>query len=106
MYTRSYAPDDEKLTLPTGYDGTAFEKDTEQPEERECIKREEKSETGAGILSRIPLFRGSGSLEKFKLPFDINSEDLVLIAVALLLFFTKEGDRECALMIALLLFIK
>ena len=37
--------------------------------------------------------------------FKIGSEELLIIGVAMLLFFSKSGDRECALLLLLLLFI-
>ena len=110
MYTRSYGTEEDKLTLPSGYDGTAFEKEIREKAEEAAIppdepKLEEPSEE-VGLFSRIPLLKSIRGFERLRLPFDLGSEDLVLLGIALLLFFTKDGDRECALMIALLLFIR
>lgn len=110
MYTRSYGTDEEKMTLPSGYDGTAFEKEISEKAEEASLplpedKPDERTEE-TGLFSKIPLLRSIRGFEKMRLPFDLGSEDLVLLGIALLLFFTKDGDRECALMIALLLFIR
>ena len=107
MYTRTYAPTEEQITVPSGYDGTAFENEIEEVKEalaNEPIS-EEKSEE-VGLFGRIPFLKGFPIFEGIKLPTSLAGEDLVLLGLALLLFFTKDGDRECALMIALLLFIK
>ena len=109
MYTRSYNSDDERPALPRGYDGTAFHKEireaAESAEPKDVPTAASETEE-AGLFWRIPLLGSIRAPFNFKLPFDLNSEDLVLIGLALLLFFTKDGDRECALMIALLLFIR
>ncbi len=106
---RSYQADEERISLPSGYDGTAFEKEinekTEAVEAKESAAPEEKTEE-TGLFGRIPFLKGLGVGERLKLPFDLGAEDLVLLGLAILLFFTKDGDRECALMIALLLFIR
>ena len=110
MYTRSYGTDEDKMTLPSGYDGTAFEKEISEKAEEASLqlpedKPGERTEE-AGLFRGIPFLKGLRGFDKLRLPFDLGSEDLVLLGIALLLFFTKDGDRECALMIALLLFIR
>ena len=110
MYTRSYGTEDEKMTLPSGYDGTAFEKEIRERAEEAALpldeqKPEEPTEE-VGLFRGIPILKSLRGFDKLRLPFDLGSEDLVLLGIALLLFFTKDGDRECALMIALLLFIR
>jgi len=98
------------MTLPSGYDGTAFEKEiTERAEEASPPPEEsapDEPTAEVGLFSRLPFLKGVRGIEKLRLPFDLGSEDIVLLGIALLLFFTKDGDRECALMIALLLFIR
>ena len=101
MYTRSFPEGADRVPLPSGYDGTAFEK-----EEAECFASVREENEDKGLLSKIPLFKGIRGLDSFKLPFEIGAEELMLIGIALLLFFSKDGDRECAVLIAILLFIK
>ena len=108
MYMRSYGAEEERMPLPSGYDGTAFEKEINEKaaeDVAEALAPEEKTEE-AGLSLKLPFFKGFGTFKGIKLPFDLGGEDLVLLGLALLLFFTKDGDRECALMIALLLFIR
>ena len=39
------------------------------------------------------------------LPKKFGTEEILIIAAALLLFFSKSGDKECAVMLGLLLFV-
>ena len=109
MYMRTYEANEERIPLPSGYDGTAFEKEisekAEAIEAKESPPPEEKTEE-VGLFGKIPFLNRFWGANGTKLPFDLSAEDLVLLGLALLLFFTKDGDRECALMIALLLFIR
>ncbi len=124
MYTRNYE-EPQSVGIPRGYSGTMI--DTSIPEEVDAPINEEPIETpveevaeptsGGGILgsqsfglgalpflSAIPekikgLFWGKGE------GFHIGTEELLIIAAAAFLFFSKDGDRECAIMLILLLFI-
>ena len=100
MYARSYPREDEKIPLPSGYDGTAFEKEPID-ESRECVVDEASSEK-EGIITRIPFLKSLGLSDKMKLPFKLGTEELVLLGVALLLFFGKDGDKDvcCILLYA------
>jgi hypothetical protein len=109
MYTRSYGQDNEGMPLPSGYDGTLFEKEISEKAEEVIEKCEEEGENKtavSGLFSRLPQLFGFKGQDLLRTPVRLGTEELVLLGVALLLFFTKDGDRECALMIALLLFIK
>ncbi len=48
------------------------------------------------------LFRGGGIKSLFS---NIGTEEILIIATALFLFLSKEGDKECAVMLLLLLMI-
>lgn len=127
MYTRSFY--DTANIVPEGYDGEALREDdntkkyTIQPttipekvspgtqEYNEAAEEEEESASAfsfGGILSpfmeKIPFKRFFESLgfEKFT-KFDF--EDIILIGVALVLFFSECGDKTLALMLIGLLFI-
>jgi len=71
----------------------------------------EKKAEGDGLFASI--FRG-GHKASFldNLPFikngkfDIGTEEILIVAVALFLLFSKSGDKECAIMLLLLLFVK
>ena len=79
------------------------------PEEHECDDQPAGEENDDGVLSFAPLkwVRGllpeksslSGVLPKIEL------EELIIIGLALFLFFSKNGDKECALILLSLIFI-
>ena len=96
MYTREY---DSEMRLPGGYSGVAL-----SPCEEEHHP-EPKPPEKSGITSILPdsllhLFR-KDRLSGFK----IGLEEILIIAAAAFLFFSKDGDIECALMLLVLLFI-
>ena len=120
MYSRSYndgetgSSEFRGTRIPTGYDGTALSsdgiKDAQSPCEpacdcdcrNDCRESREKKEPSF-FDNIIGIFGGK------KLGFSlsgIDTEDLLLIGLALFLFISKNHDRECALMIAALLFIR
>lgn len=120
MYSRSYNDEQEgfefhNARIPTGYDGTALATDGgEEKREicdeccqkpRECdSKRGDGGKGGSSLLDGVLKLLGGGHFG-FSLS-NIDNEDLLLIGLALFLFFSKNHDRECALMIAALLFIR
>ena len=106
MYTRNYF-DGSEGGMPRGYDGVALRPEpTAVPEETEVAlypkdmpQKAEKVGYG-GILQGLlgSLHIGLPSLDK------IGYEEILIIAVAAFLFFSGDGDKECALiMLALLL---
>lgn len=51
-------------------------------------------------------FFSKGSLNSIKDSFKkIGTEELLILALAAFLFFSRDGDRECALMLLALLFV-
>ncbi len=131
MYTRSYYSDGKDAVIPPeNYDGVTFscqneglapsnEPETEamvnaNPWEPQIEKTAEKSEretvATSGILSKIPFLSGvfgKGGLPIFgslSIP-KIGNEELLILGAALFLFLSKEGDKQCALMLLLLLLI-
>ena len=134
MYTRAYSESDVKLSIPENYDGTAFLKKEEPPQarpippsvsepkcsprsdfpsaEKEAFAPSEPTEGGesgiSSLIRRIPFGRllgergcGSIHLDRFK----IGSEEVLIIVIALFLLFSREGDKECAIALLILLFI-
>lgn len=133
MYTRNYVDDNIGMSIPQNYDGIAF--GTESPDTKNTISatmgekkispidlpqpsNDESAPTSAdadeaggifgnlfgkiGLKSFLPGSLGSIlSLDKFK----IGKEELLLIGIALFLLFSKEGDKECAIILLLLLFV-
>jgi hypothetical protein len=118
MYTRSYYADDTtKLTLPENYDGTAFmEREAEELIETPLTESasEPTTETSGkvnpgyqsyGKQSFLSGLFGDGvGFGGFRLP-ELGVEEILILATAAFLFFSKDGDRECALILLLLIFI-
>ena len=123
MYTREYY-ETENVSLPENYDGVAFrennantavadsEKASVNPNDTEKPKAEDVKPTFfSSILQKLPfpnLICGLGDLftdGRKEKNGTIEIEDILIAAVALYLFFSKEGDKECAIILALLLFI-
>ena len=131
MYTRSYYPEEERLTVPEKYDGTALRENvvreqvstpvrehTEEmrelrapwdiPKEEDTVPvaAEEKKSIASGLFERLPLGRLLGTKDIFKSSLSkIGTEEILLVGVALFLLFSKNGDKECAIMLLLLLFV-
>lgn len=118
MYSRSFYPEaDEKAPVPENYDGTAFlsppptlvENESNDVAKETSESTEVSGTLGGGILSslgRMPILSGlfGGEHSFLKMP-KIGGEEILILATAALLFFSKEGDKECALMLLFLLFI-
>ena len=116
MYSRNYFSDKEcPPTPPDNYSGTALTEEISEcadenfskAEEVGAVKKDEHREnlfgdmfSADGGLSRI--FSGGGIKSLFS---SIGTEEILILAAAALLFFSKEGDKECAIMLFLLLFI-
>jgi hypothetical protein len=111
MYTGNYYQKEQGISIPHDYSGNTF---TEEVPACECEEAKEATAPlgSNGILGSIasafPLgrifpegMRGALHLEKFKL----GTEELLLIALALFLFLSKDGDKECAIILFLLLFV-
>lgn len=127
MYSRSFYPA-EASSPPENYSGTAFtepapifEAQAPEPPPAEPVYsstnaevRQEKSEDAspAGLFG-LPFLSGlarGGSCGSFgslgNLFSSIGIEEILIIAVAAFLFFSKDGDNECAILLILLLFVK
>ena len=124
MYTRSYTEDVGEILIPEKYGGTSFVQGPSRdapgelgdggknPWEKQDIhtsedeSKEESAPTSASpTKSAIPTFlsgifkNGSFGLQK------IGKEEILILATAAFLLFSKEGDKECAIMLLLLLFL-
>ena len=117
MYTRKYDERDEPMQIPSGYDGIAIRQDTPMSECEECALREEEcisppehssKEQKDSVSAGLPLFgrlRDTLGFRGLALS-EIGFEEILIGALALYLFFSKGGDRECAVMLVILLFVK
>ena len=103
MYTREY-DDGIPTSLPEGYSGTMLSE--ERKDEREDTKAEPVSSSPLGFLEKLKgnpltsLFGGFGKGE-----FKLGIEEILIGATALFHLFSKDGDKECGIMLLLLLFI-
>jgi hypothetical protein len=106
MYTRSFYNDEMHPPLPDNYDGTAFTESGTEVSGEQTQNQDEKATTPT---SSIPLLSGlfSGDmplLGGLRMP-TIGIEEILIIATAAFLLFSKNGDRECAILLFLLLLI-
>ena len=114
MYTGNYFSKEKEISLPLDYSGSAFtEEETAGSSPANGDTEEAMAGTRSGgifeaIASVFPIgrilpdgMRNALHLEKFK----IGTEELLIIALALFLFLSREGDKECAIILFLLLFI-
>ena len=123
MYTRTYNDDRRAILIPDSYGGTALsdgmtgdshehEDKGRNPWEGDTAKasaepsNDESAEAFAEVQkSKMPSFLanifsgGSFRLQK------IGTEEILILATAACLLFSKEGDKECAIMLLLLLFL-
>ena len=117
MYSRSYNDIGGELNLPESYGGVALQggfvkehTDTEEKGEvlNEDVKKDDKAEPTflGGVLGGLLHKSGISRLGE-KIPFldKIGSEEILIILAALFLFLSKDGDKECAAALILLLFI-
>ena len=120
MYTGNYYQSDEGMRLPRDYNGCAFNEEANATNEEagtgadagESVETVGSANFGGGLFeslaSAFPLgrilperVRSALHLEKFK----IGTEELLIIALALFLFLSKDGDKECAIILFLLIFV-
>jgi hypothetical protein len=108
MYSRSYYPEDTHPPLPDGYDGVAFsERADDMLNDNQPQVEQNEAVPTSGSLSLMSGLFGKGGLfgiEGIKMP-KIGTEEILIIATAAFLLFSKNGDRECALILLFLLFI-
>lgn len=123
MYTRSY-DNNLGIVIPESYNGTTFREEPKvdesiggctSAEEARCAENSEdihsdksaKSEPVGAFISRIIPKGFLGNFLKndnFGLQ-KIGTEEILIIATAAFLLFSKDGDKECAIMLLLLLFL-
>ena len=115
MYTGNYFSKEKEITVPLNYSGSTFSGD--DTASTQSVMNDGTEETMAGakdggifeaISSIFPIgrilpvgIRSALHLENFR----IGTEELLIIALALFLFLSREGDKECAIILFLLLFI-
>ena len=130
MYTRSYFTEDKKIDIPENYDGNAFRENKSDFDVRrehdievsdDCPVNDDTTDSTesssrnafSSLLEKLPvknLFSGfpfsffkNGSGREERRYF--GTEEILIFIIAAYMFLSKDGDRECAIMLALLLFI-
>lgn len=122
MYTRTYN-DKGQIIIPDRYGGTSFSQGgslgSQKSEEtagannpweevhKKCEDEDEESVSASAFPIKLPFIDFLSNIFKsnsFGLQ-NIGKEEILLIATAAFLFFSKEGDKECAVMLILLLFL-
>ena len=126
MYTRTYNENVGEIIIPERYGGTSFgQKEENEPEKLNANDKSKNPWENEDIHTEAPQKSEEtveASANPSKLPFSglftsvfkngtlglqkIGKEELLIIATAAFLFFSKEGDKECAIMLILLLFLK
>ena len=124
MYTRSYSDSIGEIIIPEKYGGTSFIQSTPAEEKAEVREESHNPWEGQEIhtqrqeesreseeTSATPMRGGIGTVfsgvfknDLFTMP-KIGREELLIIATAAFLLFSREGDKECAIMLLLLLFL-
>ena len=108
MYSRSYYQEDEMHTPPVNYDGTAFSSGNESGEDGETVSAglnfQPTKPSGSGALFGLSGLFDFFDKDKFSLN-KIGTEELLILAAAAFLLFSKGGDKECAIILLILLFI-
>ena len=129
MYTRSYYDSDGAIhNLPSqGYDGTALQ-NSPPTEHRQPIQATEETKRETKISPKIDVpceesekthakpasfrigdcFKGllSHDIVPFHLPKKFDFEDFLILGICAYLLLSKSGDKECAILLGLLIFIK
>jgi hypothetical protein len=101
MYTRDFGSDEGRRSVPDSYCGNLF------AEDGETAVHNELSENKGGAASILNSLFGK-KLDLKTLPFlkkGLGSEEILIIAFAAFLFFSKGGDKECAIILLLSLFL-
>lgn len=132
MYSRSYYPEGEEIKIPENYDGNAFREKEIKEEEKPSVESRENAEEilrapwdvpekteevmgrantekrgFGGIFDKLPINSLTGVLPFFKGgKFSLGHEEILILAIAAFLLFSHGGDKECAIMLLLLLWIK
>lgn len=125
MYARAYNSDTKGIVIPDSYGGTSLyeprpersESDgsesvegTKNPWEDEVHTESDtaaSAEPRASIFSKLPFFDFLPNFFKsdtFSLQ-NIGLEEILILATAAFLLFSKDGDKECAAMLLLILFL-
>ena len=111
MYTRSYP--ERESEIPEGYHGSAvsphesepsYIDGTRNPWETEPTVQDEATEASKRTSPISEIFGGIFQNGRFSL-HSIGFEEILIIAAAAYMLMSRDGDRECGIMLLVLLFI-
>ena len=101
MYTRDFATEESRKTIPDAYCGNLFSEESEPIlHTEECV---EKSAPGSIFHSLLGKGFDIKGLSIFKKGF--GTEEILIIGIAAFLLFSKGGDKECAIILLLSLLL-
>ncbi|MBQ7333659.1 MAG: hypothetical protein IJW38_04850 [Clostridia bacterium] len=104
MYTRDFGQEEAERTIPDTYCGNLFSEGNQALHNNDEV-REEKGE-GGGVISVFRNFFDKSfdfkNISLFKKGF--GTEELLIIGIAAFLLFSRDGDKECAIILLLTLF--
>ena len=100
MYTRDFCEDTSQKGVPDSYCGSLFKDEcsdvhnaTEPPQDKESSVFHSFFKKGFDLKNFSPFKNGFGT------------EEILILGIAAFLFFSKGGDKECAVILLLSLFI-
>ncbi len=102
MYTRDFAAEESRKNVPDAYCGNLFSDEKELPLHNES-ESEEKSSQASIFHSILGKSFDLRNLSFFKKGF--GTEEILIIGIAAFLLFSKGGDKECAIILLLSLFL-
>ena len=100
MYTRDFGTEEARRSVPDSYCGNLFSEESEAPVHSENCEEKETSSVFHSLLTKPFDFK---SLPIFKKGF--GTEEILIIGIAAFLLFSKGGDKECAIILLLSLFL-
>jgi hypothetical protein len=100
MYTRDFATETAARTVPDAYCGNLFTEEKEPP-----LHNDENE--GGGEASVFKSILGKGfDLKKFSIIKNgFGTEEILILGIAAFLLFSKGGDKECAIILLLSIFL-
>ena len=123
MYARTYSDEQSGILIPESYGGIALSKahpaDNTTDEDRGKNPWEEEAEQTSSEAKEAESTQASATPSKLQIPAfitnifknsnfslqKIGTEEILIIATAAFLLFSKDGDKECAIILLLLLFL-
>ena len=101
MYTRDFGADEARKNVPDAYCGSLFQEECDTPVHSD--DSEEKSVDTSVFRSIFGKGFDFKGLPFFKKGF--GTEEILILGIAAFLLFSRDGDKECAIILLLSLFL-